>query len=140
MGSNLSTQRDHSFEAWKAGESQAHQTVTYLVSDLEEIEQIIGDFEAIKAKLRDELSQVIATMDGQQYQTSSGYKLALTAPSTTTSYDRKALDELVIELAGNEDDDLRAIASRISLARRWSERAGTLRIEKPKRRREDRAA
>lgn len=141
MASNQSTQGRtyHSFEMWEQGESQAHQTATSLLQDLEEINQVISGFEAIKARLRDQLSRIVASQ-GDKLELSDGYKLVLTAPGKTISYDRKKLDELVVELAGNDDEDLRLIASRLAGLRNEAERAGSLRVEVPKRRKEDREA
>jgi uncharacterized small protein (DUF1192 family) len=95
-----------------------------IYSDLAEIESELAHLQAEKERLRNELSILIAE-DGGKAVIPGVARMELTAPSITTSYDRKAIYSLVQELVASGHGD---IAEAILRCQKQSQRVGTLRI------------
>jgi len=77
--------------------------------------------------MRDQLSQIVGRMGGRASVAGFG-KLELTAPSLARSYDKKRLDQLIIDLA----TDAPELAQLVAACRTESPRAGSLRITREK--------
>lgn len=118
------------FDQWEAGGLSDEQALRALCSDLAELESDLAPLDAERADLRNQLSHVAARFSSPQVVPGFG-RVELTAASVVTSYDKKALDELIILL--NRDGDGR-IAAQIAQCRTTSERAGSLRITREKQR------
>lgn len=79
----------------------------------------MDDFKAIQAAAKERLGEIMAETGQTRYATQAG-KVAITAPSVSVSYDRKALDALCAS-----DDDL---ARKLQPHRKETERPGTMRV------------
>lgn len=116
------------FTEWDSGELTDVQAVRALAMELGEVESELAPLEAQRARLRDELSRVVAHMGGKAEVPGFG-ALAMTAPSITNSYDAKRLDELVLSLIAEGQHDY---AEAIANCRKQTQRAGSLRIVREK--------
>jgi hypothetical protein len=112
------------FAQWQDGTATDIETLRTLWSDLREVESDIAPLEAERQKLRDQISQVVAKTGAVELPGLG--KAQITAGTVTKSYDRAALDELIIELT---EQGYAPIAQQIAHCRRESMRAGSLRIE-----------
>lgn len=110
------------FDAWSAGALSAHQALHALLANLGEVESEIARLEQARARLRDQIAQIVA----REGPVTVGDRRALiTEAAVVASYDRQALDDLVARLARTHPQ----IAQDISACRRETLRAGSLRIE-----------
>jgi hypothetical protein len=115
------------FEDWRDGQIGDVEALHALASDLGEIESQLAPLEAERQTLRDQLSQVLERLGGRA--TIAGFgKLELTAPTITRSFDKKRLDQLIIDLAADAPE----LAQLIAACRTEAPRAGSLRITRDK--------
>ena len=113
-----------SFTEWDAGTLTDVQALRVLAMELGKVQSELEPLKAQEARLRDELSRVVAHMGGKADVPGFG-QLAMTAPSITNSYDSKRLDDIVMGLIAEGYAD---IAESIANCRKQSSRAGSLRI------------
>lgn len=116
------------YKQWQEGLIGPEQALRALVSDLGEVESDYTLYAAQREALRAELSQVVDALGGKAEVAGFG-RLEITSPVKTASYDRKALDDLVIDLT---QAGLGEVAQRIARCRTQSARAGGLRITREK--------
>lgn len=116
------------FAEWDAGTLTDEQTLRALAYDLAEVQSELEPLKAQEARLRDELSRVLAHAGGKADVAGFG-QLTMTAPSITTSYDQKRLDDLVLSLIAEGHTD---VAEAIAACRKQGQRAGSLRIVRSK--------
>lgn len=83
---------------------------------------------AERAKVLRELIGNVVAHGGDPVEIPGFGRLEITNPVVTPSYDRKKLDSLIIELAGEYSD----VAARIAQCRTESMRSGSLRITREK--------
>jgi hypothetical protein len=115
------------FSQWEAGTLSDRQALQAIWSDLREVESQIAPLEAERARLREQMSQIVARTGSIAM---PGFGAAqITAPSRTISYDARQVSALIGEIAEAYPE----IAERLRQAQRVSERSGGLRIapEKP---------
>ena len=117
-----------SYSEWDSGSITDTQAVRALAMELGEVSDELATLKAQEARLRDELSRVVAHMGGKAEVAGFG-SLAMTAPSVSTTYDTQRLNDLVLALLADGYSD---IAESIAACRRQSARAGSLRITRGK--------
>lgn len=115
------------FDDWRDGTISDVEALHAIASDLGEIESQIAPLEAERQTLRDQLSQIVSRLGGRASVSGFG-KIELTAPTLTRSYDKKRLDQLIIDLA----TDAPELAQLIAACRTEAPRAGSLRITREK--------
>ena len=115
------------FDDWRDGTISDVEALHALASDLGEIESQLAPLEAERQNLRDQLSQIVGRLGGRASVAGFG-KLELTAPTLARSYDKKRLDQLIIDLA----TDAPELAQLVAACRTESPRAGSLRITREK--------
>lgn len=118
----------HEYEQWLEGYITPEEALRALLSDLGEVESELQPLEAEKQVLRARISEVVDRIGGKAEIAGFG-RLEITAPVKTASYDRKALDALMLELFERNELEL---ARRIAACRQESARAGGLRITREK--------
>ena len=118
------------FEDWRSGAISHREALRRLLSDLGEVESQLAPLEAERSELRAQISEVLAEMGGRAE--ADGYRLMITAPSVSSRYDAKELDQLVLRLRQQGQGE---VADQILLARKESARSGQLRITAPEERR-----
>lgn len=116
--------QDDIFTQWQAGDATDIETARALLSDLREVESEIDTYEEQRARIREQLSHIVAR-SGTIELAGLG-RASLTAPTVTKSYDTKSLNTLVSNLVAEGHF---AIAQRIVNTQKTTERAGSLRIE-----------
>ena len=115
------------FEQWEAGEVSDEQALRSLASDLGEVESQLAPIEQEKQALRDQISRVLDHAGGTA--TIAGFgRLEITAASVVVSYDKKQIEELLIDLTTTHPE----IAARLAACRVKGTRAGSLRITREK--------
>jgi len=115
------------FDDWRNGTITNTAALHALTQELGEVESTIAPLELERVALREQLSYILAKMD--ETVTIPGFgKLELTRPSVTKGYDKKQLDQLIIDLT----IDAPELAALIAQCRTTSERAGSLRITREK--------
>src|SRR4029450_7828621 len=85
------------FDDWRDGTISDVEAVRGIASDLGEIESQLAPLEAERQNLRDQLSQIVSRLGARASVAGFG-KIELTAPSVARSYDKKRLDQLIIDL------------------------------------------
>jgi hypothetical protein len=115
------------FDDWRDGTISDVEALHALASDLGEIESQLAPLETERQNLRDQLSQIVSHLGGRASVAGFG-KLEIMPASVTRTYDRKRLDQLVIDLA----TDAPELAQLIAACRTESPRAGSLRITREK--------
>lgn len=116
------------FEQWQDGLIGPEQALRALCSDLGEVESEYQLYAGQREALRAEISHVVDALGGKADVPGFG-RLEITGPAKTASYDRKALDDLIIDLT---QAGLGEVAQRIAACRTQSARAGGLRITREK--------
>jgi hypothetical protein len=116
------------FAEWDAGDLTDYQALRSLAIELGEVQSELSPLRMQEARLRDELSRVLAHAGGKAEVPGFG-ALLLTQPSVTRSYDTEGLNNLCLQLIS---DGYGPIAEQIARLRRESSRAGSLRITKEK--------
>ena len=118
------------FDDWRDGQVSDVEALHAIAFDLGELESQLAPLELERQTLRDQLSQILGRLGGRASVAGFG-KLELTAPAIARSYDKKRLDQLIIDLATDAPD----LAQLIAACRTEAPRAGSLRItrEKPDR-------
>jgi hypothetical protein len=115
------------FDDWRDGQISDVEALHAIASDLGEIESQLAPLENERQNLRDQLSVILDRLGGRT--TIPGFgKLELTAPTITRSYDKKRLDQLIIDLT----TDAPELAQLIAACRTEAPRAGSLRITREK--------
>ena len=115
------------FDDWRDGHISDVEALHALASDLGEIESQIAPMEVERQTLRDQLSQIVGRLGGRASIPGFG-KLEILPASVTKSYDKKRLDQLIIDLA----TDAPELAQLIAACRTEAPRAGALRITREK--------
>lgn len=115
------------FDDWRAGFVTDAQALRSLASDLGEVESQLTPFELEKQSLRDQISQVLEHAGGQAQIAGFG-RLEITAASVVTSYDKKQIEALLIDLTSTHPE----VAQRLAACRVKGTRAGSLRITREK--------
>jgi len=115
------------FDDWRDGSISDVEALRALASDLGEIESQLAPLEAERQNLRDQLSQIVGRLGGRASVPGFG-KIELTAQSLARSYDKKRLDQLIIDLA----TDAPELAQLVAACRTEAPRAGSLRITREK--------
>jgi hypothetical protein len=121
--------RENAYLAWKDGDATATEALRSLCADYEELDNTYRQFEGIRDQTRNQISEVVATCDGEKAEIAGFGVVRLTQASVTLRYDGEALDKLATDLAGLGLIDL---ADRILGCKKPSARAGSLRIEREK--------
>jgi hypothetical protein len=116
------------FESWKAGDIGPHAALRALCSQLGEVDSDLQALQDEREHIRGQVSEIVHSLGGKVEVPEFG-ELRITEPSRVSSYDRKALDELVLWLV---DHDQPGVAQRITGCRKESARAGSLVIRRTK--------
>lgn len=116
------------FDDWQDGRLTDDQALRALASDLGEVESQLAPIEAEKAALRDQISRVVERIGGVAQIAGFG-KLEITAASVVVSYDKRQIEDLLIDLTTTHPE----IAARLAACRTRGSRAGSLRITREKR-------
>lgn len=113
-------------DGWREGLLGPHEALRSLCSDLAEIDSELQPLTQEREAYRAALSEIVFQLGGKADVAGFG-ELRITEPAKTASYDRKALDELVLQLvqAGMTD-----VASAITNCRKESARTGSLQIRR----------
>jgi hypothetical protein len=115
------------FDDWRDGQISDIEALQAVASDLGEVESQIAPLEAERANLRDQISQIVARLGGRA--TLAGFgKLEILPPTVSKTYDKKRLDQLIVDLAADAPE----LAQLIAACRTESQRAGSLRITREK--------
>src|SRR5689334_1363191 len=115
------------FDDWRDGQISDIEALQSVTSDLGEVESQIAPLEAERALLRDQISQIVARLGGRA--TIAGFgKLEIVPPTVAKTYDKKRLDQLIVDLAADAPE----LAQLIAACRTESQRAGSLRITREK--------
>lgn len=115
------------FDDWADGRMNDADALRALCRDLGEVESQLAPLEAERQQLRDQISRVLDRAGGKAQIAGFG-GLEITSPSIVRSYDKKALDRLLLDLASEAPE----MAARIAQCRTESARAGGLRITREK--------
>jgi hypothetical protein len=121
--------RPNTYAAWKDGDASAVEALRSLCADYEELDATYRDFERIREQTRNQISEVVATFDGEKAEITGFGVVRLTQATVTQRYDAGRLDELATHLALC---GLSGIADRILACKEMGMRAGSLRIEREK--------
>lgn len=115
------------FDDWQDRNVTDAQALQALASDLGEVESQLAPMEQEKQALRDQISLVLEHYGGAA--TIAGFgRLEITAASVVVSYDKKQIEELLIDLTTTHPE----IAARLAGCRVKGTRAGSLRITREK--------
>lgn len=115
------------FDDWQQGDITDDQALRALAMELGEVESQLAPIEAEKQALRDQISRVLDRAGGVA--TVAGFgKLEITAAAVTVSYDKKQIEDLLIDLTATHPD----VARRLAACRVRGSRAGALRITREK--------
>jgi hypothetical protein len=123
------TLRQNVYAAWKDGDVVAIEALRSLCADYEELDSTYRDFEKMREHTRAQMSEVVATLEGEKIDIPGFGSVRLTQATTTQRYDAGKLDELATHLAMC---GLSGIADRILECKEMGMRAGSLRIEREK--------
>jgi hypothetical protein len=104
---------------------EREQQILSLYSDLQEVDSEIARHTQERDRLRQELSILVAEMDGQKAIIPGVARLELTAPSVTRSYDTKQVSKIIENLIAQGAFEL---AQQLVGCQKESQRAGSLRI------------
>jgi hypothetical protein len=117
------------YEKWKNdGTISTEQALRALCADLGEVESELEPLKRERDELRKQIGEILVTCDGYKMRVPQFGTVEITEPSIVKSYDREALDELLVSLAVEYPD----IAAAIRACRKESSRAGSLRITRAK--------
>lgn len=111
------------FEKWQDNELDPQEAVTALAHQLDSLQDRLEPLQEMEKALRSQMSVIVEALGGKVQLPGFG-KLENTTPSKLVSYDRKALDNLVIRLMQYSPE----IAQDIANCRAESFRAGSFRI------------
>lgn len=118
-------------QQWEEGNITDMQAIKALVNELGEVEDELKSYERQKEETRNLLTRIIQRTGKVEIR---GYgSIMMTQPSTTSRYDTKALDNLVLELMQTEWEDMAIpmqIAAKIAECRRETTKGAFLRIER----------
>ncbi len=114
-------------EQWQDGEMSSEVALEMLCHSLDAVQNELAPLQGLEKQTRDQLSQIVERGFEGKAQVQGFGSLKITEPVQLISYDRKELDELVIELVGQGQSEL---AQRIQSFRRESSRIGSLRIDR----------
>jgi hypothetical protein len=113
---------------WRAGRISAEQALHALASDLDEIQQEIAQLRAQEEALREQIGLVVAD-NGNRFELPGYGTFVLRAPSRVTTWDGKALEQLVTSLRETGQQQL---ADEIAGCTKTSARTGSLAIQRAK--------
>lgn len=119
--------RQNIYGAWLDGDVTAMEALNSLMDDYSELDQTYKDFDGLRDQTRNQISEVMQRIADRV--TVKGYVLTMMAPQIVEGFDKKALTELITELAFEGDTET---AQRIAACRTKTARAGGLRIEREK--------
>jgi hypothetical protein len=114
------------YQQWRDGDLTDMEAFRRMLDDYGEIEEVYGYAKSSREAIRIQMSDIVAHMGDRA--TCGVYEAIITAPGTTSTYDAKGLDDLVLELAAQGNP----IARRIAAHRKQTSRAGSLRITRKK--------
>lgn len=118
------------YKQWmEDGTISTEATLQALCADLGEVESEIEPLKQERDELRKQIERVLVTCDGYKMRVAGFGTVEITDPTITKTYDRAALDELLVALAPEYPD----IAAAIKACRKETGRVGSLRITKAKR-------
>jgi hypothetical protein len=120
--------RQNVYAAYLDGDVTAMEALRSLCADYEELDTTYKDFEGLRDRVREQISNVLSRI-GDKVEIKGFGVLALSAPSIAVSFDKQKLAALMNELV---DEGESAIADRIVACRTKSARSGGLRIEREK--------
>lgn len=115
------------FYRWQEGELTAQEALRLLLDDYEECEQRTRVHESLRNTLRGQIEQVMQRVGSKA--TVGNHEIVMVEASYTKTYDKKALDKLVVELAARGYGD---IAGEIANCAKETVRSGSLRIQRSK--------
>ena len=115
------------FDRWNHGEMSAEEALLKLCQQINRVQDSLGPLEEQQKYIRLEMSLLVEKAFNGRARVDGFGELRITEPVLTVSYDRKELDELVMQLVGEGQPEL---ARRIQSCRRESSRAGSLRIDR----------
>lgn len=104
---------------------EREQQILSLYSDLQEVDSEIARHTQERDRLRQELSILVAEMDGQKHVIPGVARMELTAPSVSRSYDTKQVSAVIEDLTRAGEFET---AQRLIACQKESHRAGSLRI------------
>lgn len=115
-------------QAWRAGDLAAPAAIRRLWDELRQVEAARQELDVRRDGLRDQLHAIVAQLGGA-FRLAGYGKLEILPASTSTSYVKAQVDELVIALTSEQP----ALAARLAACRKEAQRAGGLRVtpEKP---------
>jgi hypothetical protein len=114
------------FEEWKQGTIGPNAALRALCQQLGEVEDDYKGLADEREHIRGQLSEIVLSLGGKAEVAGFG-DLRISEPAKIASYDRKALDELVLWLI---EHDQTGLAQRITACRKESARAGSLQIRR----------
>jgi hypothetical protein len=113
---------------WRAERISAAQALHTLASDLDEIQQELAALRAQEEALREQIGLIVAE-NGNRVELKGYGTFVLRAPSRVTTWDGKALDQLIVSL---RESGYSEIADEIAGCTKTSARAGSLAIQRDK--------
>jgi hypothetical protein len=115
------------YQDWHMGEMQSQEALEMLGRYLNMLDETLEPFENSKAQTRAWISEIVDFL-GHPVE-AAGFKMEITAPGVTTSYDKAALNKLADRLRAHDQGE---IASEIEACLKETARAGSLRITRLK--------
>lgn len=117
------------YQEWVDGYATPIEALRVLCIELGEVESDLQPLQEQRERLRSQLSDVLARIDGQKYTLKGFGTLAIGGPTITKKYDTHLVDMLVNELTETGYEE---IARKLARCKGKSMRAGGLRIEREK--------
>jgi hypothetical protein len=116
------------YQAWQDGYATPLEALRALCMDLGEVESELDPLTAQRETLRNQISEVLARIDGEKAEVKGFGTLRLTQASITKGYDKAKIQALINELV----EDYPEIAARLVACETQTMRSGGLRIEREK--------
>jgi len=111
--------------AWMDGDATAMEALNSLCNDYEELDDAYKSYEGMREQTRNQISTVMVRV-GDKVEVKGFGVLTMMAPQIVESFDKKALNDLVLDLIA----DYPEIAARVLACKTKTSRAGGLRIER----------
>lgn len=115
------------YHDYTEGHLTPQQALRALCSDLAEVESEIGPLERQREQIREQISLIVARMDGERADVPGFGTVRIASAAVTERWDGKALAMLMERLLADGQQD---IASAILRCKEKSFRAGGLRVER----------
>ena len=116
------------YTAWQDGDATPMEALRNLCMDLGEIESELDPLTAQRETVRNQISEVLARVDGEKAEIKGFGVVRLTQASITKGYDKAKIQALINALIEDYPD----IAARLVACETQTMRAGGLRIEREK--------